>query len=76
MTHVVATMQRFDLEEKTSLDEMMAIAGERSAKTVCMKNKPIGVGFKFWAVAQADYVPDFFPHSNRGTLEAHIISQW
>jgi hypothetical protein len=46
-----------------SVDEMMEAFTGRSAHTVKMSNRPIGEGYKIWAVADHGYVWHFIFHS-------------
>ena len=51
--------------QNLSVDEMMVMNYGRSSETVRMRNKPIGSGFKIWAICDAGYMFYAFPHSNR-----------
>lgn len=48
-----------------SADEMMVMNYGRSSEKVRIRNKPIGSGFKIWALCDAGYMFYAFPHSNR-----------
>lgn len=50
---------------RLSVDEMMVMNYGRSAETVRMRNKPIGSGFKIWAICDSGYMFYCFPHSNK-----------
>jgi len=50
---------------RLSVDEMMVPCMGRCSETVRIKNKPIGQGFKIWALCERGYVYAFIPHSNK-----------
>jgi hypothetical protein len=66
MSHVrSASKRRWKPGRRLAVDEMMIICHGKSSETVRMRGKPIGAGFKMWAICDAGYVYDFFPHSNK-----------
>ena len=82
LSHVRATSKQLWFPQyRVAVDEMMILCNGRSYETVRMKNKPIGAGYKIWALCDRGYVYEYFPHSNKqpwkelenykGTLTRH-----
>ena len=65
-SHIFKTSQKLWFPSSyVSEDEMMVMNYGRSLETVRMRNKPIGSGFKIWALCDNGYTYFAFLHSNR-----------
>jgi Transposase IS4 len=61
--------------QNVSVDEMMKAFTGRSVHTVKMNNKPIGEGYKMWALADRGYVWDFMWYSSvEGMIKSSVLS--
>lgn len=59
-----------------AVNEMMEAFTSRSAHTVKMCNKPIGKGYKIWALADHGYVWHFFFHSRvEGMSKSQVLNR-
>lgn len=66
MDHIRTTYkERWTPGGNLLVDEMKVVCCGQSSETGRMRNKPTGAGLKMWAIANARYAIEVFPHSNK-----------